>query len=122
MTTPEAPRGGIEIGFVREGVLGRLAHQIGVATGAVEMYEIRANIDGLTHHFPMDGRHMVECPPGEHAVILAVGDKVTGAMSARAMLTRTELRVQVVAGEVTEVTITMGTFGSVAVGVTHRPT
>jgi hypothetical protein len=112
---------GIDIGFVREGFLGRIAHQVGVATGTVEMYEIRANIDGESHHFPMTGRHFVACPPGEHEVVLSVGDKVLGPMSVRAMLTKTELRVQVLAGEVTEVTITMGTFGSVAVGVTHRP-
>ena len=121
MTSSHTHTAGIEIGFIREGVLGRIAHRVGVATGAVEMYEIRANIDGVAHHFPMDGRHMVPCPPGEHDVILSVGDKVLGSMSVRAMLTKTELRVQVVPGHVAEVTITMGTFGSVAVNVTDRP-
>jgi hypothetical protein len=82
---------------------------------------LRSELDGNKHKFSVSGSHFLPCSPGEHELELAIGDKIMGELSLRALQTRTHVRVRVLENEITELTMKIGTFGSVSIEVSGRP-
>lgn len=105
---------------------GSATHSIaGAAPEAASMgaanYRLRVAIDdGKEQAFPVGERPFLECAPGEHKVMVALGDFL-GRLSLVRLLTKHTLQVTVEDGHVTEVALTGGPGNWTLVEAGKRP-